>query len=378
MVVSLGFLGGNLVMAAPGMTVNKIAIAEEWLEGEANKSTIRLNTDGEWDWLHMKLSGKFLIKPFKDQYSSFDAILMLPELNDGLNFRAGYDWNEKYKICNAGVNYSFQPFEQLAFSLGYQAEERRPELITGVPYRLNNELIALTWELKPWKYSFKLTRNDKEYFEDPQYTSLKYQLSEEISWYPWPNMQFRLVYHESTGDYPAASYKDFWKEEWVIKGGYDTQTNWQYDWEYSNTDWERGFDPYRAGRKVQLKIGKKLNPGAKIIFGATYRDLDYYSAVQDYSEPGVYFRAETDLKSRVESKLGLEFQFSYPHYSWEVGAFLGDIDYDSDLAGDRRDTGIYGIFVWKLRLAELLIKAAPSGDLSSRDAYYQIEIVYKP
>jgi hypothetical protein len=373
----IGFvLYGSLAARAAGMELNRVTAAEEWKEGEASKATLRLNADGEWDWLRLGLAGKFFITPLDDQYSSLEGKLVLPAIANDLAIKTGYEWNKKYTIYDVGIDYGFQPLKPVSIQFGYQTEERIPELVTGCPYDLNNEFIACTWEQESWKYSFKLTRNDKNYFQDPQYTSLKYQLTEKLNYSPWPAINFQIEYNEGTGDYIAASYKDYWKQEWAVKGGYETQSHWQYDWEYSKLYWERGFEAYRSDQKVQLKAGKRLNPNTKIMLSAICYDLNYFSAAPDYSEPGVYNPIETDVKSRVVNKLGLEIQFQFPHYSWQVGSFLGNFRYDAGYTMER--TGIYGTFTWKLRQVDLSLKAAPVGDNITQDAYYKLEIAYRP
>jgi hypothetical protein len=372
-------VGDSLVMAAPGLRLDKVMLEQQWTEGEASQSILHLGASSNWDGLSLGLLGKFYVVPIEDRYSSLNARLVFPKLNEDLVFRVDYDWDDKYKIYGTGVNYSCQPFQQTALEVGYKAEERCPELLTGCPYRLNDEMIGFTWEDKPWQYSFKLTRNDKEYYQNyPQYTLLKYQLGQAIGWHLRPNMRLQLEYQEDTGDYPAAGYKDFWKEAWTLKGEYGNSAKSHYSWEYSILDWDRGFEDYRDDQQINLKLRSELNSTTKVIFGAVYADLKYDSPEQDYSEPGVYYHPETDLNSRVVSKIGVEFQFNMTPYTLELGTFVGSFNYDSDSVVDTIRSGIYGTLGWQLHQVEFSLKVAPAGDLAHTDAYYQFEITYKP
>ena len=371
---------GNFTVAAHGLELDKAALVQEWNEGEETQTMLHLNADGDWKQLKLDLTGKFYLAALEDRYSAVAAKLLFPQLTENLVFKMDYAWDDKYKIYGADLLYNWQPFERIKLAFDYQAEERRPELASGCPYRLNAEGVGLAWEEKPWEYRFKLTRNDKEYYlKYPQYTALKYQLRQEFGWCPLPTMQLQLEYNEDTGDYPAASYKDFWKEEWALKGKHNSDhSKWQYNWEYSKLGWEKGFKHYRDKQQVQFKMNTKVTPATTMILGVNVADLDYYSPDQDYSEPGVYYHPETDLKSRVDSKIGAEFQLEHKPYSWEIGSFIGNTDYDSDLAADVVRMGIYCTFAWKIHQVKLSLKAAPNGDLSRQDAYYQFEIVYKP
>jgi hypothetical protein len=370
----------SLVVAASGMELDKAMLDLKWTEGETTtQSILHLETSGDWDWLSLGILGKFYVVPIENCYSSLNSKLVFPKLNEDLIFRVGYDWDDKYQIYNAGVNYSCQPLQQTALEIGYKAEERHPELDTGCPYSLNDEMVRFTWKDKPWQYSFKLTRNDKEYYQNyPQWTSLKFQLGQSIAWHPQPNIQLQLEYQEDTGDYPAACDKDFWKEAWGLKGEYANRSEVHYSWEYSKLDWERGFEPYRNDQQIKLKLQSKLNPTTKVIIGAVCADLNYDSQEQDYDEPGTYYLPETDLKSRVVSKIGVEVQFNWAPYTLEIGSFLGKVDYDSKLVTDTIRFGIYGSLDWKLHQMELSLKFAPAGDLSQTDAYYQLAVIYKP
>ncbi len=363
---------------ASGLELNKVSVSQERAEGEPGETILRLNGDAGWDWLHLGLTGKFFLVPIEDKYSSCNVKFTFPEFCKKLVFKAGYDWDDKYKIYNGKINYSFSLLKTIRMEIGYQNEERNPELDTGCPYRLNNESIALTWRQKPWEYSFNLKRNDKDYYEDAQYTSLKYQLGEALTWHPQTNMQLQIGYEESTGDYKTSGYKDYWKEEWIAEGKYQSKAKWRYEFKYQKLFWERGYEPYRSSYKLQLKMGRNINPTAKLTFSTSYQDLNYYSASQDYGEPGIYYKVERDLKSRIESRTGMELQFDYSELTWKIGPFWGHTEYDSSLVKEIDRLGIYAIVTWSYRNLELSLKMAPRGDLSTQDDYYQMEIVYKP
>ncbi|HBE79078.1 MAG TPA: hypothetical protein DDW65_15085 [Firmicutes bacterium] len=379
-IICIGLVGySGFSVSATGFELDKAELGEEWNEGEANQSILRINNSGSWDDLHLKLSGKFYVVPVEDHFSSLNARFVLPNITEDFDMKVGYDWDDDYQIYSAGMNYNFKPFSKTTLDLGFKMEERQPEFDRGCPYRFNNETLAFSWEKQPWEYRVKLARNDKEYYrKDPQYTCLKYELEEDIGWQLRPNVEIQLEYHEDSGKYPAANSTDFWKQEWVIQGKHNIDKKWQYDWEYSKLYWERGYEPYRDNQKIQFRAHTKLNPAISLVGGWVCRDLHYYSAEQDYSEPGVYFHPETDLKSRVENKLSLELQFKNSPYVWELGSFIGDFHYKSNPTNDKTRSGIYGSFLWKFKQMELSVKAAPAGDLSTSDAYYQLKIIYIP
>ncbi|HBF37624.1 MAG TPA: hypothetical protein DDW50_09915 [Firmicutes bacterium] len=366
------------IAVAWGPELNEASLSQEITEGERAENILRLNGGIEGDWLKLGLNGKFLIKPLEDEYSSCGVNFIFPGISNNLVLKTDYDWDEKYKVGNAKLNYSFNPFQSTELGISYLTEKRDPELSSGCPYWLNSESIDFVWQPKPWKYSFNLARNDKDYYEDSQYTSLKYQLGEAIAWHPRPNLGCQLEYQENTGDYATSGYKDFWKEEWIFDSDYQSKAKWQYELEYRKMYWERGYEPYRSSYKLQFKMGRNLNTVFKLNFGASLQDLNYFSQTQDYSEPGVYNPIERDLKSRVVSKFGMELQADDSDFSWKVGPFWGLTRYASALVKDVNRLGVYGTIIWKFQYIELSLKLAPTGDLLTQDSYYQIEITYKP
>jgi hypothetical protein len=268
----------NLVEASPGMELKKVALDLQWTEGEAPDSTMHLTSKGDWDWLRLGLTNKFYLTPVEDKYSSFDSSMVFPEFTADLCYSLGYSWNDKYKIYDTGIDYSCKPLQKLRLDCGYKIEERKPEKTSGSPYQLNTEIIGFVYRSIPWEYSFKLLRNDKEYPEDPQYTSLKIKLNQGLGWRPLPGFQLELAYQEETGDYFSKNLNDYWKEEWTLKGEHNKFAKWQYGLEYSKLNWERGFDPYRADQQLKLKMQSKGNSITKVLIGVVYADRDYYSA----------------------------------------------------------------------------------------------------
>jgi hypothetical protein len=368
----------TLTTTAWGFELHNVSIAQERREGEPIERILRINGDTGWDWLRLGLKGKFLLAPVEDVYSTCNIQLNSPEFCKNLVFDSSYDWNDKYKIYNGKINYSFSPLKTLRIKTAYQNEKRTPEKATGCPYLSNYESVALTWQQKPWKYSFNLARNDKDYYEDAQYTSLKYQFDQTLTWHPQTNVQLQVGYAENTGDYKTSSYKDFWKEEWIFNSTYKSKTKWRYEFEYRKLYWERGYELYRSSSKMQLKIGRKMNSTIQIAFNASFRDLDYFSGTPDYTEPGVYYMAEKDLKSRTESKAGLQLQIDYSNWTLEMGPFWGYTDYDSSSVKDTNRLGLYAVMSRSYHNFEFSLKLAPGGDFSTQNAYYQLEVAYKP
>ncbi len=371
-------LTSSATWAVSELGVNRVSLSQEYSEGDPTPAILRFNGGAAWDWLKIGLTSKLLLNPVEDTYSSWDLKFIFPELSKTLVVKTGFDWNDRYKIHNEKVNYKFFPLKTVQMEIGYQNEEREAELATGCPYRLNNQSFALNWQPKTWKYTLNLTRNDKDYYEDAQYTSLKYQLTETLTWYLRRNIELKVGYEENTGDYITSGYKDFWKKEWSFDGKYKSKSKWHWELDYRKLFWERGYEPYRSSHKLQIKMGRSLNQTAKVTFNTTYRDLNYYSTSQDYSEPGVYYKVENDLKSRVETKTGMELQLNTSNFTWKLGPFWGHTDYDSASAKDVNRMGVYATIVWSYRNFEVTLKMAPRGDLLTQNEYYLMEMAYKP
>jgi hypothetical protein len=379
----LGWLLGmsGPAAAAPDVYLEKVALTSEWVADGDNTTVFNLASRGDWDWILVKLNGKFYSPLAQENYSSAGASLTFPKFSKDFGLNLSQEWNLDYKIISSGWGYHWTPFPGLKTGINYQASSRKAADGEESENRFasDSETISLGYKWDCLNYDLKFSRAAKDYPVDNTYTSLKLQLDQGVVWQVAPETQLKLLYREDTGDYP--NYKDlgmnYWKDEWALQGQFGRIERGRWDWEYARLNWVKWMFPYRNDQHLKLRFDSQLTPVSELSIQVILADLNYIY-VQDDCEPGDTSDEDQDLKSRVEKKLGLEYIHDFSPFSVEVGYFGGSFDYKAESAADTLKSGFYSVLRFKGKQFEISLKAAPGGDLQRNDGYFQLKVEYQP
>jgi hypothetical protein len=374
-------MGGLALAAASGVSLEKVALASEWVEDGASKTAFNLSSRGDWEWIVVKMTGKFYCPLAQENYSSAGVSLIFPELSRNLEVTLGQQWNLDYKTISSGFDYHWNPLPELSTGVNWEGNWRNAANGEESKYRFaaNSETVRLGYQWECLNYNVKLSRAAKDYPEDDIYTSLKLRIDQGVVWQMSPETRFKLLYREATGDYP--NYKEremnYWKDEWTLQGQFGRVERGRWDWEYGWMNWDKGMFPYRSDQHVKVKFNSKITEASEVRFQAIVADLNYCSEL-DFYEPGDIIEADENLNSRVEKKLGLEYIYDFSPFSVELGCFGQSLDYDSVKVNDILGTCFYGLLRFKSKQFEISLKAAPNGDLQRSSGYYDLKLEYKP
>lgn len=366
--------------AATVVPVEKAVLEFKEMEDEAFRQTLRIDSYVKWPWLEMDLSNKLAFPEQSDQYHSTKFQLEFTRFVPGLGLDMDYQFNPRYEVTEVGLDYRWKPLKGMRLHVGLDTGSKSGRVVSSKPYRnhWNAQQLYVTYAWRDWNYKWRLNRMDKEYPERKYYTSLKYDLMQEISKELTPKLKAGVTYHEATADYPfdTSMTRDYWKEEWTFWLNYKQERNRRWKGEFRVLSSERGFDSEQDNRYFTLEY-QQWNKKWRLAARCGYSELRYFTDTFLWEPDDDETELETDTKSRNEKKVTVELsRYFTKNWTLEWQWFAWERDY---LQGpSKRRQGWVTTVVWKLRGFQVKLTTAPWGNLQTEKGTYQLKLEYNP
>jgi len=378
-------VGLGLIPAQParaGIIMDKVVLEHEW-EDDEYQGILCLNSFGEWAWLELNLDGKFY-QPATGGSHLLALDFSFPEVSEELSFGADYQWDRSYRSLAGNMGFDWKPLKGFKVGLDVAAKSRDAFAAADSKYRYgsNEEKLALSYNINKWILKSKLTRLDRDYPETRYYSSLKYDLDDEISGDFTKKLRTGVIYRETTADYPydTSLTRDYWKEEWSWYGKYRHSANRVWSWEYSRSEREKGFDRDLARRDFELEYNWWKKKTYNVKLGLTLAAIDYFtdSPVDYDDEDEAETNEATDTQSRLERKAFLEYKIFFNRFTWETEFFSFVKDYKAGGVSDWLNSGVKVTLLWEYEKYKISLELAPSGGSRSDTPFYQLKTTYYP
>lgn len=375
-------LMANPCQAATVMLMEKAVLEVKEKEEEAFRQTLRMDSYVKWPWMELNISNKLTFPEQSDQYHNSKFQLEFTRFMPGLGLDLDYQYNPRYTITEVGMDYRWKPLKGLKVQVDVDAGSKSGRVESSKPYRnhWNYQQLYLTYTWKDWNYKWRLNRTDKEYPERKYYTSLKYDLMQEISKELNSKLKAGVTYHEATADYPydTSLTRDSWKKEWTLWLNYKQGRNQRWKGEYRVLSSERGFDPEQDNRYFNLEY-QQWNKKWRLVTRWGYSEVRYFTDTVIWDPDDEGNEDEVDVKSRNEKRITVELSRYFTN-KLTLGCQFFALEKDYLWGPSKHRQGCVASAAWKLNNDKIQIRlvASPWGNLQTDKSIYQLKLEYNP
>lgn len=371
---------------ASGFEVQRISYGGDWREAGGYSSSgappvsqwLGVTSEGDWDWLALDVNLKTYLLPSDYYYSSLQTRWAFPRLSPKFKTILEYRWNDNYRIFQTGLAYSRTVFSGMVWELGCSAGSREGVIPEKNLYRytFDEEAVRMTLDWEKWTAGLRVKRSARDYPETSRYSSTKWDLEERLRWTSGSGYQLYLVYREAVGYYPQGSLSsEYWRNSWGFSGMQFKWLGGRFDFNYRQSEWERGLAPYRNDRTLELRwtrSGGWLSNRIKL--GLAERNFYFRDDYLDPDEPEEY--PEDDPRSRRTIMASWESWYDWKPLRLEWELFWRVDDYYADIAADEAGAGAILAIVWEHGPYDFRAELAPQGNLFSARAHYRLRCNY--
>lgn len=369
-------LAGTMIKTAQAAgSTDRIVLTSRWQTDGTSTTVLKLNSEYNGEWLELDWDCRLPDRLDEDNYATVHCGFVSPLMPD-LGFDLDYRWNDTYRIWTAGAAYRLQPAPAWEWTAGYGGGYRDGLATGGSPYRyrFRKAEAILDYNQNPWSYSVGLFYHAKDYPVTRYYTSERLVLEQTVRWQPKRSSALYLSYLENTADYPydESLTRSYFKTEWLLGGRHRFDDTPDLSWEVSSSQRHKGLNETSGVRSLDLCLRSRLGKRMAFQFQGGFTDRDYSKDAAPVEDD-----PETDLKSRTEQKTTLTWSYSLGEaVAAEAGWFWIRFNYDEVFADDSSFTGLFTKVTWKPKPWQLVMKAAPWGDLNRRAGFYQVQVEY--